>query len=73
MSININEISTEILTIRQFCQKYSFITESGLRWKLFSDTNFRKECSRRLGRRIYIIPQEVLSFIKEGKGEASYE
>lgn len=57
-----------ILTVKQFCERYPFISESGLRWKLFSDNCFRKECARKLGRRVYLLPEAVISFIKNGQG-----
>lgn len=43
---------------------YIPMTEKALRWALFSNDAFREKCSRKLGRRRYILPREILSFIK---------
>ena len=63
LDINIPEIST----VSDCPQYVSCMTEKALRWQLFSNAEFRKRCSRKLGRRVYLLPREVISFIKEQK------
>lgn len=54
---------------------YIPMTEKSLRWALFSNDEFRERCSRKLGRRRYILPREILSFIKNqpAQGGANVE
>lgn len=55
----------EVATVPQCPQYLKFMTEKALRWKLFSDDEFRKRCSRKLGKRRYVLPREIIAYIQE--------
>lgn len=55
------------LTVRQFSEKHSFLSQSGLRWLLFKDDKFRSHCVRRLGRKILLDESAVMQFIEGQK------
>jgi hypothetical protein len=59
-----NEIP-EVVTIKDCPQYCPFITEKGLRWKLFRDEVFRSRCSKKVGRRRYLLPREIIAFVLE--------
>ncbi len=55
----------EITTVSE-CPRYvPCMSEKALRWQLFSNEKFRARCSRKFGRRVYLLPREVISFIKD--------
>ncbi|NNM43016.1 MAG: hypothetical protein HKM07_01560 [Chlamydiae bacterium] len=55
------------LTVKQFADKHPIFTEAGLRWLLFRDSNFRKICCRKLGRRVLLNEEDALSYINAQK------
>ncbi len=55
----------EIATIKQGPEILPFMTESAIAWKIFRDDEFRRRCSRKVGRRRYILPREIIRFVKE--------
>lgn len=65
-SITVSEaMLPEISTMRDGPKYCPFMTESAIRWKIFSDENFKQRCSKKVGRRRYILPREIINFIKE--------
>lgn len=59
------------LTVRQFSEKHPAFTQGGLRWLLFRDHSFRKVCSRKIGRRVFLHEGDTLNFINEQREEAT--
>lgn len=54
-----------LLTVRQFCEKYSFITQPGLRNKLnFRDWNGLAKCISKPGKRVLIKEKEAIEWFK---------
>jgi hypothetical protein len=62
--MNIVEDCPEVTTIKGFCKRTDLMTEAAFRWKIFRDEEFRKKCTRKLGRRVYVLPREVVEYIK---------
>lgn len=56
-----------LLTIRQFAEKHSFMSESSIRWLLFKDPPGLEECLVRLSKRIYIDELKYFTFLKNLK------
>jgi hypothetical protein len=53
----------EIATVKD-CPKYcAFMSEKALRWKIFIDPNFKDQCTRKVGRRRFMLPREVIKYI----------
>lgn len=55
------------LTVKQLAKEYPVFSESSLRWLLFQNQNFRKQCARKLGKRIILSEDDVVSFINAHK------
>lgn len=55
----------ELATVKQCSQYIPALSEKAIRWKLFHDEEFRKRCARKFGKRVYIIPREVIKYIME--------
>jgi len=55
------------LTIKQFVEKHPFTSVEGLRWKIYSNADFRKKCTRKFGKKILIIEEKVLEYIENSK------
>lgn len=51
------------LTIRQFIDKYEFLSADALRWQIRTNKDFERECIRRFGRKILLDEEKVLKFI----------
>ena len=54
----------EVSTIKDGPKYLTFLTEKAIRWKLYSDEEFRRKCCRRLGRRIYLLPREIILYVQ---------
>ena len=54
-----------LLTIRQFAQRHSFISESSIRWLIFKGEI--EDCLVRLSRRIYINEQKFFEHLNNKK------
>ena len=50
-----NEVTSSLITVRQFCDKHPWPSEGGLRWLIFNakENGFAK-CVVRIGRRVLI-------------------
>ena len=59
-----NDNPKTYLTIKQLSEKYKFIPESGIRWKIQKDDVFKEKCVKHLGRKVLIIEEEFLKLIK---------
>ena len=58
--------STNLLTVRQFCQHEPAFTEGSIRWKIFTNRNgFADKCIRRLDGRVYIHTSDFKAWIDE--------
>lgn len=64
MEMNTLEVP-EVVTVAQCPFYLKFMSEKALRWKLFADAEFRRRCSRKLGKRLYVLPREIVAYIKE--------
>ena len=63
------EISTmqhpELMTVKQFCEHYTWATEGGIRHLIFhAEQNGFSKCIRRLGSRILLDVDEVFEWVK---------
>ena len=60
---------TEItyMTLRQFAEKHHFTTVEGLRFQVYNNTEFKKECVRRLGKKLLLNEEKVLDYIENSK------
>ncbi len=58
----------EVTTVRQGAKYLEFMSEAALRWKLFKDEEFRKRCARKIGRRVYVLPREIIAFVRNAGG-----
>ncbi len=53
-----------LLTVRQFSQKYPAFPEGGLRYNIFhADRNDFQRCLRRIGRKVLIDEQEFFGWV----------
>lgn len=61
-----NELTAQLLTIRQFCAKYPWPPEGGLRWLVFNaqENGFAK-CIVRIGRRVLIDEQAFANWAED--------
>ena len=51
------------LTVKQLAKEYPVFSESSIRWLLFQNRNFRKQCARKLGKRVLLCEEDVVAFI----------
>lgn len=51
------------LTIRQFTDRYTFLSADALRWQIKRNKEFEKACVRRFGRKVLLDEENVLKFI----------
>lgn len=64
----LSQLPTQYLTKKQACEKYPFLSENMLKNLLFKDIGgFRNKVVRKLGRRIILDEEALLSFIAESK------
>lgn len=63
MTTNDNKIS--YLTVREMAEKYSFLSNATLRWRIFADKKFKKECVRYFGGKVLLNEANVLKFIED--------
>jgi hypothetical protein len=62
-----------LLTVKQFCKKYIFISENGLRHKLFfKDHNTFNKCFVKAGRKILIKEKEAIEWFSNPPLEADW-
>lgn len=67
------ENGSNLLTIRQFCEKHPFIREGGLRAKLyFRDYNGFSKCMAKSGKRVLIKEKEALEWFSNPPPEANW-
>ena len=58
-----------LLTVRQCVERHPFLTSGGLRHLIFhAEENGFARCIRRVGRRVYIVENELFQFIEEQNG-----
>ena len=57
--VDMNEVTSSLITIPQFCERHSWPPHGGLRWLIFNakDNGFAK-CVVRVGRRVLIDERE---------------
>ena len=55
----------EIATFNQIDGILPFLTKGAVAWWLFRDDEFKRRCSRKIGRRRYLLPREIIRFVKE--------
>ncbi len=68
MELSTAEELPEFATVAQTLELIPALTHGGIRYMLFHDQNFRIKCSRRIGKKLYIMPREVRKFIlSDGK------
>ena len=51
------------LSLRQFSEKYKFITLSGIRQLVARNKDFRKSCVKKLGKKILLKESNVLEYM----------
>lgn len=69
-----SQLSVNYLTKQQAIQKYPFLSENMLKNLLFKDVGgFRGKVVRKLGRRVLIDEQALLTFIADSKGDSKDE
>jgi len=56
-------IQRTYMTLKQFADKHEFATYASLRWQIYHNDEFEKQCVRRFGNRILIDEQKTLDFI----------
>lgn len=59
------------LTVRQFAEKHPAFSPGSIRWWLFKDSDFRRVCSRKFGRRVLLHEADTLNFINQQREEAT--
>lgn len=59
------------LTVKQFSEKHPAFSLGSIRWLLFKDSNFRRACCRKLGRRVLLNESDALTFIDQKREEAT--
>ena len=50
--------------VSQYCP----MTEASARWNTFKSKDFKLRCTRKLGRRRFLLPREIIEFIKDQTG-----
>ena len=55
------------MTLRQFTNKYTFVTLEGLRWQVYKNENFKDACARKFGGMVLLDENKVLEFIEKSK------
>lgn len=61
-----SEIIPNLLTVRQFCQKYPAFPEGGLRYRIFhADKNGFNRCIRRVGTKVLINEGEFFRWVED--------
>ena len=66
-----NEVTSSLITIRQFCERHDWPPHGGLRWLIFnSQENGFAKCVVRVGRRVLIDEREFVKWL-EAHREAS--
>lgn len=55
-------------TVRQFVKEYPFLSEASIRWWIFKSDKFKKQCVKKLGRKVLLNAPAVLSFIENEEG-----
>ena len=55
----------EVKQVKRICP---FLKESSVRWLIYSDSEFRKSCVFRVGRKVLIGIPELMKFIEDRKG-----
>jgi hypothetical protein len=72
--IHSEEPTSNLMTIRQFCEKHVFLTQHALRAKiLHADYNKFDGCISRVGRRILIKEKEALEFFRNPPKESNWK
>jgi len=68
-----NDEGENLLTIKQFCKKHPFISEGGMRFKLFSrEWNGLGKCIAQGTRRVLIKEKEALEWFANPPPEANW-
>lgn len=68
-----NEVGDSLLTVKQFCKKHPFISEGGIRSKLYyREFNKFNGCVSRSGRKILIKEKEALEWFSNSPPEAGW-
>ncbi len=65
-----NEVTTNLITVYQFCSKYAWPPIGGLRWLIFNakENGFSK-CIVRIGRRVLIDEKAFAKWAEEHREE----
>ena len=67
------ENGTNLLTVKQFCQKHPFISEAGMRHKLFyREYNGMDKCISSSKRKVLIKEKEILEYFANPPPNASW-
>ena len=70
---NISENEEKLFTIKKFTESYPFISENGLRHRIFcGEYNKFNKCFSRVGRRILIKEKETLDYFSNPPPEANW-
>jgi hypothetical protein len=57
-------MTEDYMTIAQFVEKHKFLTENGLRWMIFKDSEGLEECLVRRANRIWIKEEMFFKFLE---------
>lgn len=60
----------KFLTVKQFSKEHPAFSEGFIRWLLFKDSVFRQKCVRKMGRRVLLSEEDVLSFVNAQREDA---
>jgi hypothetical protein len=54
---------SRFMTVKQMAKEYPVFSESSLRWLLFQNKDFRTQCARKIGKRVILCEEDVVTFI----------
>ncbi|MBZ0265257.1 DNA-binding protein [bacterium] len=58
-----------LLTVKQFCERYPFISQGGLRWKIFNcQENGFQDAFSWIGKRVYVKPEAFFRIVEDQNG-----
>lgn len=61
----ITNVESRFMTIKQWCNKFSYFSEGGLRWLIFNNKDFEARVVRRVGKKIFLDVQAIDEWISE--------